>query len=57
MVAVYQSSIETLLALRLGDRIVLAAGLGSPVLPEYEEEFKKIKKYQTNAPTKRKFWQ
>lgn len=52
VVAVYQSSIETLLALGLGDRIVLAAGLDDPVLPQYEEEFKKIKKYQENAPTK-----
>lgn len=52
IVAVYQSPIETLLALGLGDRIVLAAGLDDPVLPQYEEEFKKIKKYQDNSPTK-----
>lgn len=52
IVAVYQSPIETLLALGLGDRIVLAAGLDDPVLPEYEAEFKKIKKYQQDAPSK-----
>lgn len=52
VVAVYQSSIENLLALGLGDKIVLAAGLDTPVKDEYKSEFDKIKKYQDDAPSK-----
>lgn len=52
VVAVYQSSIENLLALGLGDKIVLAAALDTPVKDEYKEEFEKIGKYQDQAPSK-----
>ncbi len=51
VVAVYQSAIETLLALGQGDKIVLAAMLDTPVKDEYREQFDKIK-YQEKAPTK-----
>ena len=42
VLAVYQNSIEILLALGLEDRIIAAAGLDHPVKPEFEEAFAKI---------------
>ena len=42
VVAVYQNSIETLLALGLEDKIVAAAGLDHDVKDEYKEAFSKI---------------
>lgn len=51
VVAVYQSSIETLLALGQADKIVLASQLDTPVKDEYKEAFKKIK-YMEKAPSK-----
>ncbi len=51
IVAIYQSSIETLLALGLEDRIIAAAYLDDPVKPEYEAAFAKIK-YYDSRPTK-----
>lgn len=51
VVAVYQNSIETLLALGLEDRIVAAAGLDHDVKEEYKDAFSKIKYYE-NVPTK-----
>lgn len=51
VVAVYQNSIETLLALGLQDKIVAAAGLDHNVKDEYKEAFKKIKYYE-NTPSK-----
>lgn len=52
VVAVYQNSIETLLALGLEDKIVAAAGLDHPVKPEYEEAFKKINYLEEFTPSK-----
>ncbi|WP_229768500.1 ABC transporter substrate-binding protein [Tissierella pigra] len=51
VVAVYQNSIETLLALGLEDKIVAAAGLDHDVKDEYKEAFSKVK-YYDNVPTK-----
>lgn len=51
VVAVYQNSIETLLALGLQDKIVAAAGLDHDVKDEYNDAFKNIKYYE-KAPTK-----
>lgn len=50
--AVYQNSIETLLALGLEDRIVAAAGLDQDVKPEYAEAFKKVKYLTEFTPDK-----
>ncbi len=52
IVAVYQNSIETLLALGLEDKIVAAAGLDHKVKPELEEAFKKVKYLDDWQPTK-----
>ncbi len=52
VVAVYQNSIETLLALGLEDKIVAAAGLDHKVKPELEEAFKKVKYLDDWQPTK-----
>lgn len=52
VVAVYQSSIETLLALGLGDRIVLAGALDTEVKDNLKDDFSKVKKYQAKSPTK-----
>lgn len=49
--AVYQNSIETLLALGLKDKIVAASGLDHDVKGEYKEDFDKIKYYK-KVPTK-----
>lgn len=51
VVAVYQNSIETLLALGLQEKIVAAAGLDHDVKDEYKDAFKNIKYYE-KAPTK-----
>lgn len=51
VVAIYQSGIETMLALGLEDHIAMAVMLDDPVKPEYEAAFAKIK-YQENRPTK-----
>lgn len=51
VVAVYQNSIETLLALGLGDKIVAASGLDNDVKPEYKDAFSKVKYYE-NTPSK-----
>lgn len=50
--AVYQDSIETLLALGLEDRIVACAGLDQDVKPEYAEAFKKVKYLTEFSPDK-----
>lgn len=52
VVAVYQNSIETLLALGLEDRIVAAAGLDHKVKPELEEAFSKVNYLDAWQPTK-----
>lgn len=51
VVAVYQNSIETLLALGLQDKIVGAAGLDHDVKVEYKDAFSKVKYYE-KVPTK-----
>lgn len=51
VVAVYQNSIETLLALGLQDKMVAAAALDHKVKEEYKDAFSKIKYYE-KAPTK-----
>jgi iron complex transport system substrate-binding protein len=51
VIAIYQSAIETLLALDQGDKIIAAAYLDDPVKDEYKEEFAKIKYYE-KRPTK-----
>ncbi|GAA0720128.1 ABC transporter substrate-binding protein [Clostridium malenominatum] len=51
VVAVYQNSIETLLALGLEDKILLASGLDHEVKDEYKDAFSKVK-YQEKVPTK-----
>lgn len=50
VVAIYQSPIETLLALGLGDKVVAAAYLDDPVKDEWKAEFDKITYYE-NRPT------
>lgn len=51
VVAIYQNSIETLLALGLQDHIVAAAGLDHDVKDEYQNAFHKVKYYK-NVPSK-----
>lgn len=51
VLAVYQNSIETLLALGLEDRIIAASGLDHDVKDEYKDGFANIK-YYDNRPTK-----
>ncbi|MDU1349780.1 ABC transporter substrate-binding protein [uncultured Clostridium sp.] len=51
VVAVYQNSIETLLALGLEDKIVAASGLDHEVKEEYKDAFSKVKYYE-QVPTK-----
>lgn len=51
VVAVYQNSIETLLALGLQDKIVAASGLDHDVKEEYKSAFSKLKYYE-KVPTK-----
>ncbi len=50
--AVYQDSIETLLALGLEDRIVACAGLDQDVKPEYAEAFAKVNYLTEFSPDK-----
>lgn len=50
--AVYQNSIETLLALGLEDKIVAAAGLDQDVKPEYQAAFEKINYLTEFSPDK-----
>lgn len=52
VVAVYQNSIETLLALGLEDKIKLAAGLDHQVKDEYKEAFEKINYAEDFTPDK-----
>lgn len=51
VIAIYQSAIETLLALDQGDKIIAAAYLDDPVKDEYKQVFSKIKYYE-KTPTK-----
>lgn len=51
VIAVYQNSIETLLALGLEDKIIAASGLDHDVKDEYKEAFNKVKYYK-ERPTK-----
>lgn len=46
VLAVYQNSIETLLALGLQDKIIAAAGLDHDVKDEYKSAFNKLKYYE-----------
>ncbi|SCH88182.1 MULTISPECIES: ABC transporter substrate-binding protein [unclassified Romboutsia] len=52
VVAVYQNSIETLLALGLEDKIVMASGLDHEVKSEYKEAFNKVNYLKEFAPSK-----
>lgn len=52
VVAVYQNSIETMLALGLEDKIVMASGLDHEVKGEYKEAFSKINYIEDFAPSK-----
>jgi iron complex transport system substrate-binding protein len=52
VVAVYQNSIETLLALGLEDRIVAAAGLDHVVKPEFAGAFARVNYLGDSAPSK-----
>ncbi|MCQ2969370.1 MAG: ABC transporter substrate-binding protein [Clostridium sp.] len=52
VVAVYQNSIETLLALGLEDRIVAAAGLDHDVKKEYQDAFSKVNYLAEFTPSK-----
>lgn len=52
VIAVYQNSIETLLALGLEDHIVAASGLDHAVKDEYKEAFEKLNYLEEFAPDK-----
>jgi iron complex transport system substrate-binding protein len=52
VVAVYQNSIETLLALGLEEKIVAAAGLDHKVKPEFEEAFSSVNYLDDWQPNK-----
>ncbi len=52
VIAVYQNSIETMLALGLEDNIVAASGLDHPVKEEFTEAFEKINYLEEFAPDK-----
>ena len=52
VLAVYQDSIETMLALGLEDNMVAAAGLDHKVKDEYKESFKKVKYLDEFTPSK-----
>lgn len=52
VVAVYQNSIETLLALGLEDKIVAAAGLDHEVKPEFKDAFSKVNYLKDFTPSK-----
>lgn len=51
VLAVYQSAIENLLALGLGDKIIACSYLDVPVKDEWQEQFSKIQ-YLEDAPSK-----
>ncbi|RDY28998.1 iron ABC transporter substrate-binding protein [Romboutsia weinsteinii] len=52
VVAIYQNSIETMLALGLEDKIVAAAGLDHDVKEEYKEAFSKVNYLEEFTPSK-----
>lgn len=52
VVAVYQKSIETLLALGLEDKIEIAAGLDHEVKDEYKDAFSKVNYIEEFTPSK-----
>jgi iron complex transport system substrate-binding protein len=52
VLAIYQDSIETMLALGLEDNIVAAAGLDHKVKDEYKEAFSKVKYLDEFTPSK-----
>ncbi len=52
VVAIYQNSIETMLALGLEDKIVAAAGLDHDVKPEFKDAFGKINYLEEFTPAK-----
>ena len=52
VVAIYQNSIETMLALGLENRIVAAAGLDHDVKDEYKEAFSKVNYLEEFTPSK-----
>lgn len=52
VVAVYQNSIETMLALGLEDKIVMASGLDHEVKDKYKEAFSKINYIEDFDPSK-----
>ena len=52
VVAVYQNSIETMLALGLEDKIVMASGLDHEVKDEYKEAFSEINYLEDFDPSK-----
>ena len=52
VVAVYQGSVETMLALGLEDKIAAVAGIEQPVLEEYQESFDKLKNLEEFTPSK-----
>lgn len=51
VIAFYQSPIETMLALGLQDKLILACGLDDPVKDEFAQAFSKVK-YVEKRPTK-----
>lgn len=52
VLAVYQNSIETMLALGLEDKIVAASGLDHAVKPEYKDAFAKVNYLSEFKPSK-----
>lgn len=52
VLAIYQSSVDNMLALGLGDHLLAIGGLDMPVKPEYEAEYKKLKDLEWNIPDK-----
>lgn len=53
VVCIWTNSVENMLALGLGDRIALAAGVTrEEILPEYQEEAAKVQEYQGKYPPK-----
>lgn len=52
VVAIYQNSVETMLALGLEDKIVAAAGLDHDVKDEYKEAFSKVNYLEEFTPSK-----
>ncbi|MEL3911509.1 ABC transporter substrate-binding protein [Treponema pedis] len=51
VIAFYQSPIETMLALGLADKLILAVGLDDPVKEEFKEDFGKVN-YKDKRPSK-----